>query len=67
MQLSSLIAPREVIRIFQNCGIRNSAQGILNPSSIDKKNPESTAWNPESRTVSDSLSWRGGLNPFTAK
>ena len=52
-------------------GIRNTAQGIrnptdncnLDPSSTDKDwnpppgNPESTKWNPESKTVLDSLAW----------
>ena len=32
--------------------------GIQNPSSSDKYwNPESTVWNPESKTVLDSLTW----------
>ena len=56
-------------------GIRNTAQGIRNPTNDwnpDSKfhwerlgssswNPESTAWNPESKTVLDSLA-RGGTN-----
>ena len=36
-------------------GIRNSDQGIRNPT--NDWNPESTAWNPESKTVLDSLTW----------
>jgi len=53
------------------CGIRNLGNfvcgilglGIRNPSSTEKDlessncNPESTAWNPESKTVLDSLTW----------
>ena len=56
-------------------GIRNTAQGIRNPTNDwnpDSKfhwerlgssswNPESTAWNPESKTVLDSLA-RGDTN-----
>ena len=50
-------------------GIRNTAQGIRNPTDFLESrnhvllmntviwNPESTAWNPESKTVSDSLTW----------
>ena len=36
-------------------GIRNSVQGIRNPT--NDWNPEFTAWNPESKTVLDSLTW----------
>ena len=56
-------------------GIRNTAQGIRNPTNdwnpeskfhwqrleSSTWNPESTAWNPESKTVLDSLA-RGGTN-----
>ena len=34
-------------------GILNAAQGV----------PESTAWNPESKTVSDSLTWSDRVMP----
>ena len=36
-------------------GIRNSVQGIRNPT--NDWNPEFTAWNPESETVLNSLTW----------
>ena len=36
-------------------GIRTSVQGIRNPT--NDWNPEFTAWNPESKTVLDSLTW----------
>ena len=46
------------------CGIRNTAQGIRNPtdkeSGISTLNPKCTARNPESKTVLDSLTWRMG-------
>ena len=46
------------------CGIRNTAQGIRNPtdreSGISTLNPQCTARNPESKTVLDSLTWRMG-------
>ena len=48
---------------IQGLGIRNTSQGIRNPSSTEKDleystwNSESTEWNPESKTVLDSPKW----------
>ena len=54
------------IRKIFACGIRNTAQGTRNPTNDCNledfpvpliRNPKSTAWNPESKTVLDSLIW----------
>ena len=37
------------------CGTRDTAQGMRNPTK--DQNPESTAWNPESQTILDFLTW----------
>ena len=61
------------------CGIRNTAQGIWNPTkewNTESKfywqrlqssnwNPESMAWNPECKTVLDSLIWGDLFHPHT--
>ena len=48
-------------------GFRNTAVGIRNPSSTKNYleygywNPESKGWNPEFKTVLDSLTWGDGM------
>ena len=69
-RLIFLLVESEIRETFA-CGIRNTAQGIRNPTNdwnsesmshgqrleSSTWNPEFTAWNPESKTVLDSLTW----------